>query len=83
MVDPRLPGVSGGGEQVVRRDIALRERDDWDGWLGEQRAGHEGLTAEIVGLETELNGIVYGLFDLTAADVRLVEGSTKYRYGEV
>ncbi|MBK6768135.1 MAG: N-6 DNA methylase [Ardenticatenales bacterium] len=69
--------------KVFRRDIALRERDDWDGWLGEQRAGHEGLTAEIVGLETELNGIVYGLFDLTAAEVRLVEGSTKYRYGEV
>ncbi len=69
--------------KVYRRDIDLRERDDWDSWLGEQRAAHQGHTAEIVRLETELNAIVYGLFDLTAAEVRVVEESTKYRYGEV
>ena len=41
------------------------------------------MTAEIVGLETELNERVYRLFDLTAEEVRVIEESTKYRYGEV
>lgn len=70
-------------QKVFRRDIALRERDEWDGWLEEQRSAHERHTAEIVRLETELNAIAYGLFGLTAAEVRVVEESTKYRYGEV
>jgi len=48
-----------------------------------QRALHEAHTREIVRLEKELNERVYALFDLTAAEVRLVEESTKYRYGEV
>lgn len=39
--------------------------------------------AEIVRLETDINARVYTLFDLTPAEVRLVEESTKYRYGEV
>jgi len=33
-------------------------------------------------METELNDRVYALFDLTA-DERVIEESTKYRYGEV
>jgi len=40
-------------------------------------------TAEIVRLETQLNARVYDLFDLTAAEIKLIEESTKYRYGEV
>jgi len=43
----------------------------------------EELTREIVRLDTELNGRVYTVFDLTPAEVRMVEESTKYRYGEV
>ena len=34
-------------------------------------------------METELNGRVYVLFDLTPAEIRIIEESTKYRYGEV
>ena len=40
-------------------------------------------TAEIVRLETQLNAQVYDLFDLTTAEVKLIEESTKYRHGEV
>ena len=43
---------------------------------------HRERTAEIVRLETELNARVYGLFGLTAAEIAIVEESTKYRYGE-
>lgn len=47
------------------------------------RAGHGRLTAEIVRLETDLNAHVYQLFDLTAAEIKIIEDSTKYKYGEV
>ena len=29
------------------------------------------------------NAVVYALFDLTTAEIKLIEESTKYRYGEV
>jgi hypothetical protein len=34
-------------------------------------------------LKTELNQHVYRLFDLTPAEIQLIEASTKYQYGEV
>lgn len=70
-------------QKVFKRDIALKERDDWEAWLADQRAAHQRFTAEIVRLETELNARVYALFDLTADEIQLIEESTRYRYGEV
>ncbi|MCX6032081.1 MAG: hypothetical protein NT169_22640 [Chloroflexi bacterium] len=61
----------------------MRQRDDWEEWLAFRRAEHAQRTAEIVRLETQLNGRVYDLFDLTLAEIRVIEESTKYRYGEV
>lgn len=34
-------------------------------------------------LETRPNARVYALFDLSPAEIRIIEASTKYRYGEV
>jgi hypothetical protein len=34
-------------------------------------------------METELNAIVYTLFDLSPQEIKLIEESTKYRYGEI
>jgi len=34
-------------------------------------------------MKTELNARVYALFDLTPAEIKIIEESTKYRYGEV
>lgn len=70
-------------QKVYQRDIPLAERTDWESWLAGRRAEHERLTAEIVTLETELNDRVYRLFGLTAAEIRIIEESTQYRYGEV
>jgi len=64
-------------------DIPLRDRDDWEAWLAARRAEHVQRTEAIVRMETELNARVYALFDLTAAEITIVEESTKYRYGEV
>ena len=61
----------------------MRQRADWEEWLAAQRGEHEQRTAEIVRLETQLNQRVYALFDLTDAEIKLIEESTKYRYGEV
>jgi len=68
---------------ALKREIPVRQRDDWEEWLAAQRAEHERRTAEIVRLETELNRRVYDLFDLNAAEIKLIEESTRYRYGEV
>jgi hypothetical protein len=68
--------------KAFKREIPLRQRDDWEGWLAACRAEHKQRTAEIVRLETQLNARVYALFDLTAAEIKLIEESTKYRYGE-
>jgi hypothetical protein len=68
--------------KVFKREIALKERDDWEEWLQEQRRRHERHTAAIVAGETELNAHVYRLFDLNAEEIALIEASTKYQYGE-
>ncbi len=70
-------------KKAFRRDIPLRERHDWELYLADARAEFEAYTAEIIGLETELNAIVYRLFDLTPDEIAIIERSTKYKYGEV
>ncbi|MEI7769188.1 MAG: Eco57I restriction-modification methylase domain-containing protein, partial [Chloroflexales bacterium] len=70
-------------QKVFKRDIALRDRDDWEEWLGIQREQHRQRTAAIIAGEVELNRRVYQLFDLSAEEIRLIEESTKYQYGEV
>ena len=69
--------------KAFKREIPLRQRDDWEGWLASCCAEHDRRTAEIVRLETQLNERVYALFDLSTAEIKIVEESTKYRYGEV
>ena len=78
-----LAGFLAEVRKAFKREIPLRQRDDWEGWLASQRSEHEAHTVEIVRLETQLNARVYALFDLTAAEIKLIEESTKYRYGEV
>ena len=78
-----FPAFRGEIQKIFRQDIPLKERDAWEAWLAERRGQHDKLTAEVVALETDLNRRVYALFDLSAAEVKLIEASTKYRYGEV
>ncbi|MDP9470519.1 MAG: hypothetical protein M3Q71_07605 [Chloroflexota bacterium] len=70
-------------QKALKREIPVRERDEWAAWLQERREEHEQLTAEMVRLETELNARVYELFDLSPAEITIIAESTKYRYGEV
>jgi hypothetical protein len=68
--------------KVFKRDIPLKDRDDWEALLRERTAEIERLTGEIVALETELNTAVYDVFGLDEAERKLIEEETKYRYGE-
>jgi hypothetical protein len=70
-------------KKVFKRDIPLADRDDWEELFNSRLAQHRQHTAEIIRLETELNDRVYALFHLAPAEIKLIEQSTKYRYGEV
>jgi len=78
-----FPAFLGEVRKALKREIPVRQRDDWEGWLAAQRGEHAQRTAAIVRLETQLNSKVYDLFDLNAAEIKLIEASTKYRYGDV
>ena len=68
--------------KVFKRDIPLKERDDWEELLRERAGEIRRLTDEIIRLETELNAAVYDVFGLDESERKLIEQETKYRYGE-
>ena len=68
--------------KVFKRDIPLKDRDDWETLLRERTAEIAKLTGEIVRLETLLNAEVYAAFGLDDDEIRLIEEETKYSYGE-
>jgi hypothetical protein len=59
--------------KALKSDIPLKDRNEWEGWIGENRAKIHALTAEIAHIEADINGMVYALFDLTAEEIELLE----------
>jgi len=58
MVDPaRLRRLPGRGEEGVQGRIPLAERSAWEDWITRDRA-------EIAQAESQIDSIVYGLFNL-------------------
>jgi hypothetical protein len=78
-----FPAFRAEAQKVFKRDIALKDRDDWEEWLQARRVEQWQRTEAIVRMETELNARVYALFSLAPAEITIIEESTKYRYGEV
>ena len=73
--------------KAFRNGIPLAERGEWESALADWRARHADFTARLIQVETEINAIVYRLFGLSNADVRLLEDHARhamidYRYGE-
>lgn len=60
-------------KKVFKADIPLAERSDWEDWINRDRAEIARLSAEIAKAETEIDSIVYGLFDLTPEEIALLE----------
>ena len=61
-------------KKALKADIPLKERNDWDSWLSENRGKIDRLTDRICTCEREINAKVYALFDLDADDIALLEG---------
>lgn len=62
-------------KKQFKQDIPLAERNDWEDWFDRQKTEVDGLSARLAALEAELNQAVYGLFDLDANDIALIEGN--------
>jgi hypothetical protein len=69
--------------RLRKADLPLKERAEWEDWLGAQKREHQRLTDAIVAAESEINDRVCRLFGLTAEEIRMVEEETRYRLGEV
>jgi type I restriction-modification system DNA methylase subunit len=68
--------------RTFKRDIPLKDRDNWEQLLRDRAAEIDQLTREIHALETRLNAEVYAAFALTDDEIALIEQETKYAYGE-
>lgn len=62
-------------EKALKTKIPLQERNEWENWITTNRAEIHSLTAEIALLETEINAMVYALFDLTLDEIALLEAN--------
>jgi fructosamine-3-kinase len=66
--------------EVAKRfeaEIPLRQRNDWELLFNEQRVRVQQLGANIGAVERSIDEVVYALFDLSAADIALIERSVK------
>jgi len=61
-------------KKVLKADIPLTERTDWEDWIARDKAEIARLTAEIKANEDRINAIVYELFKLTPDEITLLEG---------
>lgn len=68
--------------KISKRDIPVKDHDDWEGWLQAAWAGHQQPTAAIIQGETTRGTRVCALFGLMAEESWQIGGSTKYGYGE-
>lgn len=62
-------------KKVLKAEIPLRQCNEWEDWINEVRAEINALSAEISRLEAEINAKVYELFDLTPAEIELLEAN--------
>jgi hypothetical protein len=62
-------------KRAFRADVPLRERGEWEIYLGENAAQVRQLSDRIASSEREIDQIVYGLFDLTPAEITLLDSS--------
>lgn len=63
-------------KQIIKefkQDIPVKERTEWKELLETGKQGIEKLTLEIATHERDLNTAVYNLFDLTDAEIKLIE----------
>ena len=77
--------------RAFKIDVPLRQRREWEFFLAENRAAKDAdrassppavgrLSAEIESAERDIDAIVYELFDLTPAEIGLLESSLRTQF---
>jgi hypothetical protein len=62
-------------KKAYKADIPLKDRNDWENWITENRTQIHALSAEITAVEAQINAKVYALFDLTPEEIELLEAN--------
>lgn len=62
-------------KRALKAEIPLRQCNEWEDWLNEVGGEINALSAEISQIEAEINAKVYELFDLTPAEIELLEAN--------
>ncbi len=62
-------------KKALKSDIPLKDRNDWENWISENRTQIHALSAQIAAAEADINAKVYALFDLTAEEIELLEAN--------
>ena len=62
-------------KKALKSDIPLKDRNDWENWISENRCKVHALDAEIAKIEEEINTKVYALFGLTPDEIALLEAN--------
>lgn len=62
-------------KKTLKADIPLKERNEWESWMSDNRTRINALSAEIKTIEDEINAKVYALFDLTPDEIALLEAN--------
>lgn len=70
-----FPAFSKEVEKAFKQAIPLKQRNEWEAYLADHRKQVDELTHRIVYLEQQINQQVYGLFGLTADEVKVIEGN--------
>lgn len=60
-------------KKLFKTEIPLKQRNEWEEWLNEEKTAILDLTQQIEQLEHDVNQQVYKLFELTAEEIKLVE----------
>jgi hypothetical protein len=67
-------------KKALKTDIPLKQRNEWETFLREEGEKVRRLTTEIEQAERKIDAIVYKLFDLTPAEITLLESSLAGQY---
>lgn len=67
-------------QKTFKADIPLRERSEWEAYLAEECAKIEVIAQKLSIIEANLNRKVYILFNLTPAEIELLESELNGRY---
>ena len=72
--------IRAGIKKHFKADIPVAERYEWESYLNAEREKLDTLTREVAGCEAEIDQHVYKLFDLTPAEITLLEETLQGQY---